>query len=60
VSWLAQEVRDGHIRWVIASSGGFGGFRDGRTGSQTAISAVQQSCKQVSSVSGLYDCQGAF
>jgi hypothetical protein len=61
VSWLTQEVRDGHIRWVIASSGGFGGFGGSRrTGSQIAMSAVQQSCKQVSSVSGLYDCRGAF
>jgi hypothetical protein len=60
VSWLAQEVRAGHIRWVLTSSGGFGFGRDSRTGAQTALAAVQQSCKPVSSVSGLYDCQGAF
>jgi hypothetical protein len=59
VSWLADAVRDGRIRWVLTSAGGFGGpGNDGRTGATTALSAVQQSCTAVPSVSGLYDCQG--
>ena len=32
---------------------------DGRTGSQSVMTAVQESCTAVSSVDGLYDCQGA-
>ncbi|HEY7075737.1 MAG TPA: hypothetical protein VH418_10220, partial [Solirubrobacteraceae bacterium] len=59
VSWLAQAVRDGKIRWVLTGGqgGGFGG--DTRTGSQTAMAWVQQHGKAVSSVSGLYDLKGA-
>ena len=56
VSWLADAVQDGRIRWVVATSGGPGGMRDGRTGSTTAMSAVQSACTPVSSVDGLYDC----
>jgi hypothetical protein len=60
VSWLEQAIHDGRIRWAIASGGdGFGLRGDTRTGSQTAMSWVQQNCKAVSSVSGLYDCKGA-
>ncbi len=72
VSWLAQEVSAGKIRWVLGeasaqSGGGFGGGLpgDSRTGSKTALSAVASACKKVtlSSTSGstssaLYDCQG--
>jgi 4-amino-4-deoxy-L-arabinose transferase-like glycosyltransferase len=59
VSWLADAVRSGRIRWVLATQGGFGGMgRDGRTGAAAAMSAVQQSCAAVPSVSGLYDCAG--
>jgi hypothetical protein len=59
-SWLADAVNSGRIRWVLTQSGGgFGGQgNDGRTGSTTAMAAVQRSCTQVSAVSGLYDCQG--
>ena len=32
ISWLADAVRDGRIRWVLTSGGG-GGMRDGRVGS---------------------------
>jgi len=66
VTWLANEVKTGHLRWVLADSGGQG-FRlpgDTRTGSQTAMSAVEKACTavKVSTSSGtsatLYDCLG--
>lgn len=56
VSWFADRVAEGRIRWVMTGSGG--GMRDGRTGATTVMSAVTATCKAVSSVSGLYDCQG--
>ena len=31
---------------------------DGRTGSRSVMAAVENSCKPVDGVSGLYDCQG--
>jgi hypothetical protein len=61
VAWLADAVRAGRIRWVLApAQGGFGGGPggDGRTGATTALSAVRDSCTPVPSVSGLYDCAG--
>jgi hypothetical protein len=61
VKWLAEQVRAGHIRWVLAdSSGGFG--QDSRVGSSKLMAAVEQTCTKVtvSGVSGgtLYDCAG--
>jgi hypothetical protein len=54
VSWLATEVRDGHLRWVIddgqAQGGGVGG--DTRTGSQTALDAVAKACRKVTVTTG--------
>ncbi len=51
VSWLAQEVRSGKIRWVWAeeSGGGFSGRLPGdtRTGSKTAMAAVTRACARV-------------
>lgn len=51
VSWLAQEVRDGKIRWVLdeQSSGGFGGNTPGETrvGSKPATAAVAKACQAV-------------
>jgi 4-amino-4-deoxy-L-arabinose transferase-like glycosyltransferase len=61
VSWLAQEVSAGKIRWVLDSEagattssgaagarGGFGGLPgDTRKGSKTAMSAVAEACKAV-------------
>ena len=69
ISWLAREVRDGKIRWVLAEQGGAagGGPRlagDTRVGSKVAMAAVAKECKAVtisttSESSGkLYDCQG--
>lgn len=64
VAWLADMVRAGKIRWVVASGGDGGGFHDGRTGATTAMNAVAQTCTPVSATgsssttSGLYDCLG--
>jgi 4-amino-4-deoxy-L-arabinose transferase-like glycosyltransferase len=50
VSWLAQRVRSGAIRWVLAEQVGAGPRLPGdtRTGSQAAISAVAKACRAVS------------
>jgi hypothetical protein len=55
-AWLADAVRSGKVRWVL--TGGGAGFNDGRTGSRSVMAAVQNTCKPVNSVDGLYDCQG--
>ena len=55
VDWFASRVATGEIRWVVTSSGG---LQDSRTGSNTVMGAVSSTCTAVSSVSGLYDCQG--
>ena len=65
VSWLADAVRAGKIRWVLTDGSGGGFNRDGRVGSSTVMAAVAQTCTPVStssststSTSGLYDCAG--
>jgi hypothetical protein len=63
-SWLAMEVRDGHLRWIMAQGGqGFAGPSDGRQGSSATFAVVEKACKAdtISTSSGtatLYDCQG--
>jgi hypothetical protein len=59
VSWLADEVRTGKIRWVLPDDSGGGGLRnDDRTGSTTAMTAVTTTCKPVDADTvTLYDCQ---
>ncbi len=59
VSWLAEEVRVGKIRWVLDEQGSAGGARglpgDTRTGAKTAMKAVAKACVAVtlpSSISG--------
>jgi 4-amino-4-deoxy-L-arabinose transferase-like glycosyltransferase len=54
ISWLAEEVREGKIRWVLdESSGGAGGFggpggaRETRVGSKPAMAAVAKACEKV-------------
>jgi 4-amino-4-deoxy-L-arabinose transferase-like glycosyltransferase len=50
VTWLAQEVRSGKIRWVVdEGSSAFGGGLPGdtRTGARTAMAAVAQACERV-------------
>jgi 4-amino-4-deoxy-L-arabinose transferase-like glycosyltransferase len=55
-SWLAQEVRSGAIRWVLAGQGAggpAGGLPgDTRTGSKTALAAVEKACRSVTLTSG--------
>jgi 4-amino-4-deoxy-L-arabinose transferase-like glycosyltransferase len=58
-SWLSARVADGTIRWVLTDGDSGGMPNDGRTGSQSVMTAVQESCTAVSSVDGLYDCRGA-
>ena len=63
VSWLAQEVRSGHLRWVITESGG-GPPGDARAGSRSAFRAVERACHAVtlkgsgSRSTTIYDCAG--
>jgi 4-amino-4-deoxy-L-arabinose transferase-like glycosyltransferase len=64
VSWLAQEVASGRLRWVIVE-GNQGGTLPGdtRTGSQTALDVVARTCPRVTFSAGgatmtMYDCQG--
>ncbi len=61
IGWLAEEVREGHIRWVLGEStsasagGGFGGRGlpgDGRQGSRKAIAAAEKACTRVTIGSG--------
>jgi 4-amino-4-deoxy-L-arabinose transferase-like glycosyltransferase len=52
VSWLAQEVRAGKIRWVLAESGGSSGAGQGRpgddrAGSRVAMAAAARACVRV-------------
>jgi hypothetical protein len=58
-AWLAQRVREGHVRWVLADSGGFGMRNDGRVGASAVLAAVQKVGQQVT-VNGttLYDLSG--
>ena len=61
--WLADAVRSGRVRWVLAGdSGGFGG-NDGRVGSSQVMAAVAQVGRKVTITSGsstttLYDLSG--
>jgi len=60
VSWLADQVSQGNIRWVLADDSGGGGLgNDGRTGATTAMAAVAEVGTPVD-VDGvtLYDLQG--
>jgi 4-amino-4-deoxy-L-arabinose transferase-like glycosyltransferase len=64
-SWIAMEVREGRLRWVIddGSQGGGGLPGDTRTGSQAAIDVVAKSCRAVTLSSNgangrMYDCLG--
>jgi len=66
VKWLAEEVRAGKIRWVLAEAQGQGGGfgpSDSRKGAKTAMAAAAKACTAVtlesSSTAGtLYDCSG--
>jgi 4-amino-4-deoxy-L-arabinose transferase-like glycosyltransferase len=62
-TWLADAVRSGRVRWVLAGdSGGFGG-NDGRVGSSQVMAAVAEVGRKVTITSGsstttLYDLSG--
>jgi 4-amino-4-deoxy-L-arabinose transferase-like glycosyltransferase len=63
-SWIAMEVKEGRLRWVIVDNTEAGRLpSDTRTGSQTAMDVVAKTCRAVTlSSSGttgrMYDCQG--
>ena len=63
-SWIAMEVREGRLRWVIVdNTDGAGLPGDTRTGSQAAMDVVAKTCRAVTlSSSGttgqMYDCLG--
>ena len=63
-SWIAMEVREGRLRWVIVdNSQGATLPGDTRTGSETAMDVVAKTCRAVTlSSSGsngqMYDCLG--
>ena len=64
-SWIAMEVREGRLRWVIddGTSQGGGLPGDTRTGSQAAIDVVAKTCPAVTLSSNaangrMYDCLG--
>jgi 4-amino-4-deoxy-L-arabinose transferase-like glycosyltransferase len=63
--WLAMEVRDGKLRWLVgAGSSGFGGFGgDARQGSRAALAIAERVGQKVTVTAGtttvtIYDLQG--
>jgi hypothetical protein len=49
VSWLAQEVATGHLRWILGGASSQAGLPgDTRSGSTTAFAAVAKACTAVS------------
>ncbi len=64
VSWLAEQVSAGRLRWVIVDASQGGGLSgDTRTGSQSAMNVVTSACRRVTlsksaSTVTMYDCQG--
>ncbi|HRV60894.1 MAG TPA: hypothetical protein P5138_09710, partial [Solirubrobacterales bacterium] len=44
--WLAERVKDGEVRWVLASDQGTSPA-DGRVGSSELMTAVTQACEPV-------------
>jgi 4-amino-4-deoxy-L-arabinose transferase-like glycosyltransferase len=63
VSWLADAVASGKIRWAVADSAGGGLGTDTRVGSRDVMQVVQKVCTPASSsssstLSSLYDCSG--
>jgi hypothetical protein len=62
-TWLADAVRSGRVRWVLAASGGGFGANDGRVGSSQVMAAVAEVGRKVTITSGtstttLYDLSG--
>jgi 4-amino-4-deoxy-L-arabinose transferase-like glycosyltransferase len=60
ISWFAQQVASGKIRWVIADASGGGMPTDSRVGSKDVMTAIAKTCKAVKTSAGtIYDCQGS-
>jgi 4-amino-4-deoxy-L-arabinose transferase-like glycosyltransferase len=57
VSWLADAVADGRIRWVLTDGSGDGLPQDGRVGARDVMAAAAQ-VGTATSVDGLYDLSG--
>jgi 4-amino-4-deoxy-L-arabinose transferase-like glycosyltransferase len=63
-AWIAGQVRSGHLRWILADSGQSSQLPgDTRTGSQSALSVVEKTCRRVTFTSSgtsvtMYDCLG--
>ncbi len=64
-TWLAKEVRSGHLRWVLTDDGGSASLpADTRMGSQAAMNIVAETCPAVTFTTSsgtratMYDCQG--
>jgi 4-amino-4-deoxy-L-arabinose transferase-like glycosyltransferase len=64
-SWIAMEVRDGRLRWIVnTGTQNAGPQGDTRQGSTAAFDVVAKACKTVTFTSSgtkvtMYDCQGA-
>jgi hypothetical protein len=59
VSWFADAVASGQIRWVIGDSNGGGMPQDSRVGASKVLAAVAKTCKKITTNGvTLYDCQG--
>jgi 4-amino-4-deoxy-L-arabinose transferase-like glycosyltransferase len=62
-SWLASELRAGRLRWVLTGDQGMRLPGDTRSGSGSALQAVEKSCRAVrlktsSGTATMYDCSG--
>ena len=62
-AWIAQQVEAGRLRWIVADNTTGGAPGDTRTGSQAALTVVEQTCRAVSLTANgtkvkLYDCHG--
>jgi len=58
LTWLADAVEHGRIRWAITDGQGVGLPQDGRVGASRVLAVAGEVGKPVSSVSGLVDLQG--
>jgi 4-amino-4-deoxy-L-arabinose transferase-like glycosyltransferase len=63
VTWLAMEVRDGKLRWILSEATTGAPGADGRTGSEKAVAIAEQAGRKVTFTSGgqtitLYDLKG--
>jgi 4-amino-4-deoxy-L-arabinose transferase-like glycosyltransferase len=56
VSWLADAVARGQIRWIIADSSG--GPQDSRVGARQVMAVAASVGKKVSGITSFYDLQG--